>query len=434
MSLTGELTINDVQAEQSVLGAVFLNQNVLDEVIFLEPRDFSLMRHQQIYKVMKFLNDANRPVDIVTVTEEYLKFGRVDDMGGVNYLMQLAESCPTTANVKFHANIVRSKALRRRGVETSRKIEELSYEDFNSDEEYFSAIDNLVTELRPQEKGKMKGFAETRKKYFEHLNKKADFVKTGFNQYDEWAKGLWRGWLFVSAGRPSVGKTALLLQRLYGVAQQNQGAVLLYSQEMDEDEIKDRMISSAAGVNYARLIQKRLSDSDFARVEEMYEKLEGLPIFIQDSAGVTIDEIKATARQYKRSHGKIAVIAVDYLQIMSVPQKKGESRAQAIGNVTTAAKQLAREMNCCFLMLSQMNRESENKRKPTLSDLKESSSIEQDADVVEFLWHDPEDFVKEGKVIQQLFAKGRNIGVNQFRLLFKGWRQNFTELEKNTKE
>lgn len=430
MNLIGQAESNDLHAERSVLGAVFLDENTLDEITFLEPRDFSLVRHQQIYRVMKYLSEQNIPVDIVTVTEEYVKFGKIDDAGGVSYLSQLADSCPTTANVDYYAKIVRSKALRRRGAETAQKIITLSHEDFDSDEEYFSAVESLVAELRPQEVARMRSFSEIKQKYFEHLKKKAEFILTGFKQFDQWARGLWRGWLFVSAGRPSVGKTALLLQRLSGVAQQGEGVVLLWSQEMSETQIIDRMVANAASVNYVRIKDKKLTPKEQAMIDEAYEKYEKLPIFIQDSAGVTIDEIRATARQFKKKYGKIAVIAVDYLQIMNIPQTKGETRATAIGRVTTTAKQIAREMNCCFMMLSQMTRESEQKKKPTLADLKESSSIEQDADVVEFLWHDENDTDPNGKVIQQFIAKGRDIGMNEFRLLFKGWMQRFLELEK----
>lgn len=428
MNLIGEIEATDIFAEQSVLGAIFLDSSVLDEIAFLEPRDFSSVRHQQIYRVMRYLHDQNLPVDIVTVTEEYLRFGRVNDMGGVSYLSQLAESCPTAANAEYYARIVRSKAIRRRGAETAQKIADLAHEDFESDEEYFAAVESLIAEMRPQENGRMKSFRETREQYFQHLTKKAEFIPTGFKQFDDWAHGLWRGWLFVSAGRPSVGKTALVLQRLYNVAKQNAGVVLLYSQEMDTNQIKDRMIASASGVNYGRIKNKSLTENEMTMIRHYYDEFEKLPIFIQDSSGVSIDEIRSTARLFKRRYGKIACIAVDYLQIMSIPQKKGETRAQAIGNVTKAAKQIAREMECCFMMLSQMTRESEQKKKPQLSDLRESGAIEQDADVVEFLWHDPNDTNSNGKVIQQFIAKGRDIGVNEFRLLFKGWVQRFEEL------
>lgn len=423
MNLIG--TEQDLSVEQSVLGAVFIDPNVLDEISFLEERDFLSQKHQQIYKVMRWLDKKDKPVDIVTVAELYLQHNKLGDVT-ISYLTDLADSCPTTANVVHHANIIRSKAIRRRGATIGQQITDLSRDDYETDEDYFAAVESLIADLRPEEQGKMRNFQESRHDYFSHLLEVAEFVPTGFKNFDTWAKGLWKGWLFVSAGRPSVGKTAMLLQRVIGVAAS--GPVLLWSQEMDENQLKDRMLANVTGISYGKIKDKNLTVKEYGMLEAAYDQLEELPIYIQDSAGVTIDEVRATARRFKRKYGKIAMIAVDYLQIMKIPQKKSETRAQAVGNVTTAAKQLAREMNCCFMMLSQMTRDSENHRKPQLSHLKESSSIEQDADVVEFLWHDPEDTVSSGKVVQQFIAKGRDIGINEFRLLFRGWKQQFMEL------
>jgi replicative DNA helicase len=419
---------NELVAEQSVLGAVFLDPNVLDNLTFLEDRDFSLGRHQSIYKVMRWLERKGQPVDIITVTDAIAKFGQIENIGGVSYLSQLVESCPSTANVDFYAKMVRSKALERRARNMGDIISGISRDDYESDEDFFSQIEALISEMRPKEAGKMKSLTETKEQYFEHLSKKAEYIRTRFPDFDIWAKGLWRQDLFISAGRPSVGKTAMLLQRIHGVAQSNEGVVMLWSQEMDENQVKDRMISRITGIPYANIRNKNLNDAQWTQVKNVYDTFEYLPIFIQDTSGVSIDEIRATARQFKRKYGKIAMIAVDYLQIMNIPQKKGETRAQAIGRVTGAAKQIARDMNCNFMMLSQMSRDFEKALRPQLSHLKESGSIEQDADMVEFLWHDPEDTHTEGKVIQQTIAKGRNTGLNEFRLLFRGWKQHFEEL------
>ncbi|MDM5208435.1 MULTISPECIES: replicative DNA helicase [Cytobacillus] len=421
---------SDLSAEQSVLGAIFLEQSVLDELTFLEERDFSSVRHQQIFKVMRYLEEKGSPVDIITVTDACQRFGGVELIGGVSYLTEVASSCPTAENASYYAHIVRSKAIERRTRNMGEIIAGLSRDDYDSDEEYFSTIERLVQEMRPQSMSKMQSFTETKASYFQHLDTPAEYIKTGFDQFDNWAKGLWRGWLFVSAGRPSVGKTAKMLQRLYGVAKEHKGVVLIFSQEMGANELKDRLMSCITGISYGRIKGKNLDEKEKGRLQLAYEGFEYLPFFIQDSPGVTIEQVKATAKQFKRKYGKIAAIAVDYLQIMNIPQKKGESRSQAIGNVTGQAKQLAREMDCCFYMLSQMSREFEKALKPQLSHLKESGSIEQDADVVEFLWHDPDDTAMGGKVIQQTIAKGRDIGLNEFRLLFQGWKQHFHELPK----
>lgn len=431
MSLTG--VIEDLSAEQSVLGAVFLDANVLDDIVFLEDRDFVNSTHQQIYRVMRWLQNKEKPVDIVTVTELYVQNNKTDQLS-VSYLTKLAESCPTTAHAVHHANIVRSKAIRRRGSDMGEQIKSLSRDDFESDDEYFSAVESLVAELRPNEKGKMQNLKDIRRGYLDYLiDKRIDYMETGFGQFDAWAKGVYRGDLFISAGRPSVGKTAMLLQRIMWLARS--GPILLYSQEMDKEQLLDRMVSNLTGIPYNRIRNKDLSPQQLGEIEGEYNKLEKLPIYIQDSSGVTIQEIKATARRFKRQHGDVAMIAVDYLQIMKIQKKNGQSRAEAIGEVTGEAKNIARDLKCCFMMLSQMSRESErNKGKPTLADLKESGSIEQDADVVEFLWLDEKDNDEpQGKVVQQFIAKGRNTGLNEFRLLFRGWKQNFIELEKKKK-
>lgn len=429
-------TGTNMSAEQSVLGAVFMDQSVLDDIVFLEERDFLPGRNREIYKVMRFLENRGKPVDIVTVTEAYVKFGNLEKIGGYEYLSQLAESCPTTANVEYYARIIRSKAMERRIKSTADIIQGMSRDDYETDEEFFSYVEQLVTELRPVDNAKMLSFSETRDEYYTHLKTPAEFIKTGFSEYDKWAQGLWRGWLFISAGRPSVGKTALALQRINGVAKQKEGVVLIWSQEMKRDSLKDRMISAETGIPFQRIKMKDLNQKEQKLVDMAYENFEYLPIFMQDSSGVTIDEIKATAKQFKRKHGKIAMIVVDYLQIMNIPQTKGDTRALAIGRVTGQAKQIAMELNCCFMMLSQMTRDSDKggiPRRPVLADLKESSSIEQDADVVEFLWSEGER-TSQGKIINQTFAKGRDIGVNEFKLLFLNWKQKFTEVPKEVKQ
>jgi replicative DNA helicase len=428
----------DVAAEQSVLGAVLLDNNALDSIPFLEPRDFHIKKHEEIFSVMRYMNELNKPIDLITITEAFHSYKKLEGIGGVAYLSELANSCPTAANVEHYAKIVRFKALRRRGFIVSGELRVLSEKgEFEDEEQYFSEIEDKVFSLRPKKSGKMQSFKETRKKYMDHLKSKAQKLLTGFKQFDDWAQ-MWRGWLYILAGRPGVGKTAKMLQLAYGIAKHNPdgGCVLVYSQEMDEDELKDRIVSCISGVNYNRLINKGgengFTDKEQEKIDAAYDELEGLPIYVQDSAGVTIDEIRSTAKQFMKSHGKIAAILVDYLQIMNIIQKPNENRDQAIGRVTREAKTIARQMKLVFVFLAQLKRESENREEPKLSDLKESGNIEQDADVVEFLWHDPKDKIDGGKLIHSIFAKGRNVGTNRFRYAFKWWMQRYEELDKPT--
>lgn len=423
-----------IEAEQAVLGSVFIDSSCFDKLSRLEDRDFSLETHQLIFKVMKYLADRDLPIDIVTVTDQFVKFGRITDMGGVSYIKELADAVPTAANVTYYADIVRSKALRRRGEAAGNEIVALSRQDFESDEDYFSAVEDTVDELRPKETSRMRSFSEMEKGYYEHLKSKAKKLKTGlFALYDAWAQ-LWIGWLYVLAGRPGVGKTAKALMLVYGIAKYNPnaGPVLFYSQEMGEEEVIDRMVSMIAEVNYNKLINKGgeegFTDKEWAKIQSAYTECKNLPIFVQDSAGVTIDEIRSTAKQFKKEYGKLAAVVVDYLQIMEITERKGETRAQAIGRVTKSAKNMARKLRFVFILLSQLDR-SVDTEEPKLKHLRESGSIEQDADVVEFLYLNPEKQAPNVKVIDSIFAKGRNTGVNRFTLIFKWYYQKFTEVD-----
>lgn len=435
-------------AEMSVIGSAFLDPECLDEISFLEPRDFASKRHELIYKVLLWLYDNDKPVDLVTVVEHFKSRGRLEDLGGtsaVSYLTDLISSVPSSSSVTYYAKLVRSQAIRRRGAALGEKIKNLQYADFDSDEDYFSEIESMVDELRPQKVAEMQSFVEMEPDYQKHLSSKAEKILSGFRQFDKWSS-LWRGWLYVLAGRPGVGKTAYALQMAIGIARQRReidmiernmkdaGVVLFFSQEMGKNELIDRMISNLSGISYNRINDKGgnegFTDDERIRINKAYEHLKSLQIYIMDKSAITIEEVRAIARRFKKRHGKIAAIFVDYLQIMNIPQKKNETRDHAIGKVTGTAKQIARQLNCVFVLLSQMNRDSENSEEPKLSHLKESGSIEQDADVVHFLHHDPDDTETGGKVIQSIIAKGRNVGVNRFRLLFMGWLQRFKELEK----
>lgn len=430
----------DVQAEQSVLGAVFLDKTALDDIRFLEDRDFNNEAHQLIYKVMKYLDDRDIPVDLVTVTQEFAKFDRAQEMGGPSYLAKLAQAAPTAANARYYASIVRSAALRRRGSLIGNQIRALAHEHFESDEDYFSAVEDLVDELRPSQTQKMQSLGEIREDYFKHLSTSPEKLRTvWFKQFDSWSQ-VWRGWLYVIAGRPSAGKTAMVLQIAHGIATGNPGAgpVLIWSQEMGKAELIDRMVSMVTEINYPRLINKGgtegFTDEEYAKIVTAYDRIENLKIFVQDSAGVTIDQIRATVKQFKKRFGKIAAVVVDYLQIMEISQKRSETRAQAIGHVTRTAKNLARRHKFVFIMLSQLDRAVDDEE-PKLKHLKESGSIEQDADVVQFLWVNPKSQTIPGKkIVDSIFAKGRNVGTNRFRLEFRWWHQVYKELPREQDE
>lgn len=434
MSLT-TLDLRQVDAEKSVLGAVLLNNQVLDDMVTrLEPRDFTIQSHQTIYKVMKHMHESDRAVDLVTLTDRLNVYGKLDQAGGVAYMTELAAFTPSTANAHYYADIIHRNAVKKRAALLGDQIKSIALNgEFAEEEDLLQAIEKLSDSLRPEVSGELVSVADARKEYFDYLAQEDDLVNTGFKKFDEWMGGLGRGWLYILAARPSVGKTAKMLQMLQGIASQGKGHCLVWSQEMKRPQLFNRMLANSTGLSANKLRLKNLTPGDMKRLNDGYDTLEMLPISIADAKNVTIEEVRASARQAKRKYGKIGAIFVDYLGIMNIPTKPGETRAQAIGNVTKAAKRLAMELDCPFILLCQMSREGKKALKPSLEHLRESGDIEQDADVVEFLWENPEDSDPGrdhmgAKVIQSVIAKGRDVGVNEFRYAFKGWIQRFEEL------
>lgn len=417
-----------IDSEIAVIGAVLINNQVMDEVSeMLEPRDFTVESHELIWKAMKHQHKEQRPIDIVTIIAMLEQYGRLDEVGGRRYLIEITNSVPSATNAKHYAEIVQSRAYRRRANEAGLKISQISMDaDYENNETLFQEIERVALAVRPTVSGDMKSMAESRKAYFEFLGQKDDFLNTGFQQFDEWMGGIGRGWLYILAGRPSVGKTAKVLQMMRGIAEQGAGEVLMWSQEMKRNQLINRMMAPATGISGNRIRRKELEDFEIQKINAAYDLMDKLPLHIEDAKNVTIDEVRATARQFKRTYGRIGAIVVDYLTIMNIVQQKGETRSQAVGYVTRTAKQIALELDCPFIMLAQLSRDG--KDEPKLEHLRDSGEIEQDADVVEFLWHNPDDTHRDGKVIQSIIAKGRDVGVNQFKYLFKGWLQKYEEL------
>ena len=420
---------SSIDAEQAVLGAVLIDNDVLDEIIdLLEPRDF-LGVNQLVWKGVKYLYKQNKPVDIVTLTELIKQANRNDI--SIAYIAELANAVPTTSNAVHYAKIVRSSALHRRGIEAGQKIIQLTEESgFESDEDYFSAIEQVISKLRPQENGSVMRFGDLKDRYIAYLKTKDDLVLTGFPKFDQWMGGVGRGWLYIIAARPSTGKTAKMLEVAWNIAEQNAGQVIVFSLEMVKEQLLNRIIAARTHLNGNRIRRKEIDGKELDKIGSVYENYQSLPLHIDDTPVVTMDYIKSTCRRIQRQYGPIAAVFVDYLQLMKIQQEKNQTRSQAIGTITRGAKLLAKELNAPFFLLSQLNREVEKRagKKPMLADLRESGEIEQDADIVEFLWINEEEKDPNGTVIQSYIAKGRDIGVNDFKYLFKPWYQTYQEL------
>lgn len=419
------------EAEQSVLGAILAFPDAMSQVAaLLDKEDFLAdPRHPLIWRAAKYLYDQKTPIDLVSLTDMLERYKKLDEAGGVGYLTELAGSVPTAANVGYYAKLIRRESSKRKGLQLASDIVRLTHEDsFDSAEEYFTLIDSMVSHLRPiSNSGRMKGYDETEEEYFEYLQSRDDNITTGFKRFDEWSGGIGRGWLVVTAGEPGAGKTAQALQKAAHIAGLKIGQVLFWSQEMSINQVKNRQLACMTGVNYSRIRRKELEPHEIERLRTAHRKLAETPLYVEDSSGITIEHIESVARQRERQYGPIGAIFVDYLTRMNIRQRPGETWTRAVGEVAKRFKWLAQELNCPVFLLAQLNRDG-HQGKPALRNLRDSGEIEQEADVVEFLWKDPEDTSTEGTIVQYTIAKGRETGVNDFRLLFKGWIQRFEEV------
>jgi len=423
-------------AEQAVLGSVLIDNAKIDKVHWLEKRDFATAAHMFIWDAVKSLWEQQNAIDIVTITEKLQERKLLEDCGGVLYLAELTE-IPTAANCEHYAKIVRKHAVKRRADEIGKAISKAASEDYDTLDDLYSKIEYLAGSLRPEAQGDLVHMADAEDEYFDYLEKEDDLINTGFEKFDDWMGGLGRGWLYVLAARPSVGKTAKMLQMLKGIASQGKGQCLVWSQEMKRPALFNRMMAAPTQIPATKFRLKQLTPQEKAIAREVYQKeFATLPIKIADAKNVTVEEITAAARQAKREDGEIAAIFVDYLGIMDIPEVPGTTRQQQIGKVTKGLKRLAMELDCVVVLLAQMNREGKKSIEPSLEHLRESGDIEQDADVVEFLWVDPGDCKGDGahvgaKIIQSTIAKGRDIGVNRFRYAFYGAYQYFVDAPKD---
>lgn len=417
------------EAECSVIGALISTPSSINDVAALLTReDFTIPAHEWIWRAIKYLYDNNTPATIVSISDMLQRYKKLEEAGGLEYLTQLASSYPFASEIMTHAKIIKRESAKRKGVQLAQDIQDLTLEDnFDSEEEYFMLIDSLFNHSRPTTGGNMRGFEETEEDYKEYLTTQTGGVKVGFPAFDEWSGGIDKGWLYILAGRPSVGKTAKALQMAVSIAKQDAGQILFWSQEMTFNQLKNRMISPIVNINYARMRRKELEHHEIDLVMRAHKSLAKTPLYVEDSAGVTIEHVVSTARQRERSHGQVGAIFVDYLTRMNIKQNKGETWSRAVGDVAKRFKWLAQEMNCPVFLLAQLNREGAQ-GEPKISDLRDSGEIEQEADVIEFLWKDPEDTHSDGVVIQSSIAKGRDTGVSKFRYLFKGWIQKYEEL------
>jgi len=409
---------HNIDAEQSVLGALLLDNSAISKVVrFLSPEDFYLESHRVIYNAILELEENGQAADLVTVTDKLRRKDKLEKVGGATYVATLTTLTPTSANVEFYARIVEEKALLRNLINLSVRIANMGFEGNEDAERLMEEAEKMLLELGSRRT--MTAFAEIKDilletfKHFEFLVKhrgEITGVPTGFMDLDNICQGLQPGDLVIAAGRPSMGKTSFGMCIAYHAAVKLMKPVAIFSLEMSKEQLVQRMICAEAMVDQHRLRQGRIDDNDWVKLTQKARDMAKLPIFIDDSGVLTVRQIRAKARRMHTEKG-LALIVIDYLQLMQ-GNRRSENRQQEIADISRSLKALAKELNVPVMALAQLSRSVEQRqdKKPVMSDLRESGSLEQDADVVMFIYRDEyyhPDTEKMG-IAEIIVAKQRN--------------------------
>lgn len=413
----------NIEAEQSVLGAILLDNEAINHALeVIGDEDFYRETHREIFRAMVELSDRNQPVDAITLTEALKTKGVLEQVGGVSYIAELADAVPTAANVSYYARIVREKSILRSLATISTSIASSAYEQPANVEEFLDEAEHRIFEISERRvKPAFHSMAElTREsvKLLERLYENRELVTgvpTGFTDLDTLTAGLQPSDLIVLAARPSMGKTALALNIAAYAAMDTEPrrGVAFFSLEMSKEQLVLRLLCSEARVDSARARAGYLKGDDFPKLAQAAGRLSEAPIFIDDSSDTTPITLKAKCRRLARERGNnLGLIIVDYLQLMR-SSRPGESREKEIAEISRSLKALAKELKVPVIALSQLNRQVETRpdRRPLLADIRESGAIEQDADVIGFIYRDEMYKGKDSKepgVAEVIIAKQRN--------------------------
>ena len=422
------------EAESSVLGGLLLDNNSWDKVAdLLVEADFYRYEHRLVFASITSLVNTNRPADVITVFEQMQSQGKAEEVGGLAYLNSLAQYVPSSANIRRYAEIVRERSILRKLVSVS---DEIATSALNTNGR---PVTNILDEAEQkifsigEEGSRMRqGFQSMDKLVVQLLDRVEEMsqnpnditgVPTGFFDLDRMTSGMQAGDLIVLAARPSMGKTALAINIAEHVALQEDLPVAVFSMEMGASQLAIRIVGSIGRIDQGRLRTGKLIDDEWPRLSDAIERLKTVSLSIDETPGLTTSELRASARRLARSCGKLGLAVVDYLQLMSGSGGgDGENRATELGEISRGLKMLAKELQCPVIALSQLNRgvEQRTDKRPMMSDLRESGAIEQDADVIMFIYRD--DYYnkdsKEPGVAEIIIAKQRNGPTGTVKLTF----------------
>lgn len=425
---------HSIQGEQSVLGGLMLENSAWDQIADkVVDQDFYRREHQLIFRAINGLAEQNKPFDVITMSEELERVSALEDAGGLAYLGALAKDTPSAANIRAYAEIVREYSVMRQLIKVGTEIADRGFQpEGRGSTELLDEAESKVFEISEQMSRGRGGFASIKNL----LTKAVDRIETlfqqdnpitglstGFADFDDMTSGLQPADLIIVAGRPSMGKTAFAMNLAENVAINSKVPVAVFSMEMPGDSLAMRMMSSLGRIDQHRVRTGKLEDDEWPRLTSAVSILAEAPLFIDDSAALTPTEIRAKARRLKREHGDLGLIVIDYLQLMHAPSV-GENRATEISFISRSLKAMAKELNVPVIALSQLNRNLEQRpnKRPVMSDLRESGSIEQDADLVIFIYRDEvynEDSTDKG-IAEIIIGKQRNGPIGKIRLTFLG--------------
>ena len=401
--MTDNLPPQNIEAEQAVLGAIFLNTDALaDAMEYVEADDFYRRAHQILFQAMVDLNSDGEAIDVLTVQNYLTTNNQLDDVGGVAYIAELATSVPTAANTGYYAKIVEEKSMLRRLISTATNI---ITQANNGDDDVPSLLDSAERQIMDvSERRNRSGFREIKDVLNEtlsdidRLSQQSEDITglpTGYREFDKMTAGLQPDNLIILAARPAVGKTAFALNIAQNVATSTDTSVAIFSLEMSAESLVNRMLCAEGSINANHLRTGQLDEGEWQNLIVAMGALSNTSIFIDDTPGIKMAEIRAKCRRLAKEKGNLGLVVIDYLQLIEGSNK--ESRQQEVSEISRQLKKLAKELSVPILALSQLSRgvEQRQDKRPVLSDIRESGSIEQDADIVAFLYRD--DYYERGE-------------------------------------
>ncbi|RWZ54702.1 replicative DNA helicase [Halobacillus fulvus] len=431
---------HNIEAEQAVLGAIFLEPEAMSTAAeYLLPEDFYRASHQRIFEVMLTLSDKGEPIDLVTVTTALSNQKVLEEIGGVSYLSDVANSVPTAANISYYTKIVGEKSTLRGLIRTATNIVTSGYEEEDNLEDVLNSAEKDILEVAQRKNsGAFKSIKDVLIDVYDNIEQlhnsegNVTGISTGYRDLDHITSGFQRNDLIIIAARPSMGKTAFALNIAQNVAVKTDENVAIFSLEMGADQLVSRMLCAEGNIDAQRLRTGKMEAEDWNKLTMAMGSLSNAGIYIDDTPGIRVSEIRSKCRRLKQEHG-LGMILIDYLQLIQGSANSKENRQQEVSEISRSLKGLARELNVPLIALSQLSRgvESRQDKRPMMSDLRESGSIEQDADIVGFLYRDDyyDQESENQNIIEIIIAKQRNGPVGNVELAFVKEYNKFVDLD-----